>query len=118
MDTLIHFNNLVEVQKNIHKLEITSLQALKLQALFELIERFPREKSINRKKVNSPSIVYELMAPKMKHLHHEEFYIILLDTKCQIIETKCISKGSLTNSIIHPREVLNVNNKMARVIFL
>lgn len=39
-------------------------------------------------------------------LAHEEFHVVLLDQKHRLLETICVSTGSLTSSIVHPRDVL------------
>lgn len=46
--------------------------------------------------------------PDMRFLRKEHFRLILLNTKNIVIEVKNISEGSLTASIVHPREVFSV----------
>ena len=43
--------------------------------------------------------------PEMRFLTQEVFKVILLDIKNQVISVPLISKGGLSSSIVHPREV-------------
>jgi DNA repair protein RadC len=56
----------------------------------------------------------------MRDLKKEKFIAILLDVKNKIIKDIDISEGSLTESIVHPREVLKeiIKESAASVIFL
>jgi len=45
--------------------------------------------------------------PLLKDLKKEQFRVILLNAKNIIIKEELISQGSLTSSIVHPREVIN-----------
>ncbi|MCJ7665484.1 MAG: hypothetical protein MUO59_01955, partial [Actinobacteria bacterium] len=48
------------------------------------------------------------------------FRVLLLDIKNKIIKEELISQGSLTSSVVHPREVLDpaIRGSAASVIFL
>jgi len=56
----------------------------------------------------------------MRDLRKEKFKVILLDVKNKIINNIDVSVGSLTESIVHPREVLKeiIKESAASVIFL
>jgi len=54
--------------------------------------------------VSTPDDVFTLMND-MKYLRHEEFRVILLNSKNKVIDVKVISKGILDASLVHPREV-------------
>ena len=58
--------------------------------------------------------------PLLRDLRHEVFKVILLDAKHTIIREATVSEGSLTLSIVHPREVFNlaVRESAAAVIFV
>ena len=43
----------------------------------------------------------------MKFLKKEYLKVLLLDTKNKVIEVETVSIGSLSSSIVHPREVFN-----------
>jgi DNA repair protein RadC len=58
--------------------------------------------------------------PPLRDLRHEVFKIVLVDAKHAIIRDATVSEGSLTLSIVHPREVFNlaVRESAAAVIFV
>lgn len=65
------------------------------------------------KKGPSPSIlrggkdVYHHLLPRMAALRTECFYALYLDAKGGILLEKAISQGTLTSSLVHPREVFS-----------
>ncbi|HEY8347255.1 MAG TPA: DNA repair protein RadC [Symbiobacteriaceae bacterium] len=58
-----------------------------------------------RVELSNPRAVYQYLAPRMSHLEHEQFVVILLNAKNQVIDIESISAGTLTASLVHPREV-------------
>jgi DNA repair protein RadC len=58
--------------------------------------------------------------PLMRDLRREIFKIVLLDAKHALIRDATVSEGSLTMSIVHPREVFNpaVRESAAAVVFV
>jgi DNA repair protein RadC len=58
--------------------------------------------------------------PALRDLKHELFKVVLLDAKNAVLKEVTVSEGSLTLSIVHPREVftLAVRESAAGVIFL
>lgn len=101
------FNSLVDIRRRIMDLQLTPLQRIKIQALFDLIENYAEE-THKRKGLTSPNDTYNFMKAKLAHLEKESFYTILLDTKMKIVDTVEISRGSLTSSIVHSREVFKL----------
>lgn len=101
---LAKYRTLIDVRRGIMELQVTPLQQIRLKALFDLIEHYSEE-SYKGRKLTSQKDTYDLMRPKLAHLEIESFYTILLDTKLKVIDIMEISRGSLTGSIVHPREV-------------
>lgn len=54
--------------------------------------------------VRSSAEVYSLMKHYYVDADRESFHILMLDAKNKIIGVSCISTGSLTSSLAHPRE--------------
>jgi len=56
----------------------------------------------------------------MRSIKKEIFKIILLDSKNKILKDIIISQGSLTSSLVHPREVLNpaIKESAASIILI
>ena len=49
--------------------------------------------------------VYEYLRPRVAHSEKETFYVLLLDSKNKLIREEVVSVGTLTASLVHPREV-------------
>ena len=64
--------------------------------------------------------VFDHYYPLLRDLRRELFKVILLDAKHAVIREKTVSEGTLTSSLVHPREVFNeaVRESAAAVIFL
>lgn len=76
-----------------------------MRAVVELSKRLMRSTKGSREVVKSPQDVFNLIMPELSYLKQELFKIILLDVKNQVISTPLISKGGLTSSPVHPRDV-------------
>jgi DNA repair protein RadC len=83
---------------------IGKAKAIQLVAAFQLGQRLVNER-LTRQKLDSPELVYELMAAEMRALHKESLRVILLDTRYHHISTEQVSLGSVNESIAHPRDV-------------
>jgi len=55
--------------------------------------------------LSNPRAVFEHLAPLMSDLDHEEFCVVLLNAKNHVLEIATISQGTLTASLVHPREI-------------
>jgi DNA repair protein RadC len=64
--------------------------------------------------------IFQHYYPLLRDLRHEVFKALLLDAKHGLIRDMTVSEGSLTVSIVHPREVFNlaVRESAAAVIFV
>jgi len=91
-----------------------------IKAALEMGKRLLRETSSPKKKIHNAVDLVDYYGPNMRDLKKEIFKIILLDVKNKIIRDIDVSVGSLTESIVHPREVLKeiVKESAASVIFL
>lgn len=56
--------------------------------------------------LTGPRAVYDLMHARLKRLDREHIYALLLNTKNVLISAELVSIGSLSATIIHPREIL------------
>lgn len=91
-----------------------------LKAAFELGKRAMAIPISTGTKISSSADVFRYFHPLLRDLKHEIFKVILLDAKNTVIKESTVSEGSLTLSIVHPREVfaLAVRESAAGVIFL
>ena len=79
-------------------------KAMQLVATFKLGQRLAKE-TYALAKIDTPELVYELLAAEMRGLHKESLRVLLLDTRYRLLRTEQISLGSLNESIAHPRDV-------------
>ncbi|UCE63485.1 MAG: DNA repair protein RadC [Nitrospirota bacterium] len=95
-------------------------KAAQIQAAMELGKRVLSTPLTSGIRIGTSHDLFHHYYPLLRDLRHEVFKVILLDTKHCIIRDSTVSKGSLTLSIVHPREVFNlaVRASAAAVIFL
>jgi len=95
-------------------------KAAQLKAAIELGKRVLATPLSTGTRIGSSRDLFHSYYPRLRDLRHEVFKIILLDAKHTIIRDATVSEGSLTLSIVHPREVFNlaVRESAAAVIFL
>lgn len=79
-------------------------KAIQLVAAFNLGHRIAHER-LAREKIDAPELVYELLGPEMRGLHKESLRVLLLDTRYRLLRIEEVSRGSLNESIAHPRDV-------------
>lgn len=84
---------------------VGSANAARLLAALELGRRASEERLPTRPKIRGPGDVYELLAPRLRDLTHEEFHALLLNAQNRVICDLTITRGILDASLIHPREV-------------
>lgn len=95
-------------------------KATQILAAIELGRRILSEKNGNNKSFHCSEEVANYYIPLLKDLKKEQFRVILFNVKNRVIKEVLISQGSLTTSIVHPREVIRsaIKNSAASVIFL
>lgn len=87
---------------------IGPVKAIQILTLLELSKRITKEKYQSGEKITSPAILSCYFMEELRHSREERFIITLLDAKCKMIGYETVSKGSLTASIVHPREVYRI----------
>jgi len=76
-----------------------------LRASFELGARLVRGPLPIGVKVTSPEQVAAHYAPRMRSYRQEVFVVLLLDARHRVIADLEVHRGSLDQSLVHPREV-------------
>ena len=74
-----------------------------MMATMELVRRLGTKKPISI--IHSPDDAAEYARPILSGETKEMFYVMLLNIKNRVLKFEKISMGSLTASIVHPREV-------------
>jgi DNA repair protein RadC len=95
-------------------------KAAEIMALVELAKRFGEEEFAPGAAFKGSYDVYAHFRERLGAELHEQFYAVLLDNKNRKLKDVRISQGSLTASIVHPREVYLpvIRESAAAVIFV
>ncbi len=80
-------------------------KAALLAAAFELGRRAERE-AHRDVPLQSPEQIYQLIAAEMQALSYESVRVLLLSTRYCLLRSDEIFRGSLNESVCHPREIL------------
>lgn len=78
-------------------------KAISLMAAFELGKRLRSEKVQQKKHIQTPLDVVEIMQDKIAHLRHEEFWCLYLNTANDIISIEQIGKGGISATTVDVR---------------
>lgn len=95
-------------------------KAAQVKAAIELGKRVLAAPLSSGTTIASSADLFRHYYPLLRDLRREIFMIVLLDAKHALIRDATVSAGSLTASIVHPREVFNlaVRESAAAVIFV
>jgi DNA repair protein RadC len=95
-------------------------KAAQLLAALELGRRVTSRPLATGATLSSSRSVHDYFAPLVRELKQEQFWALLLDNKHRVMHDVTISSGSLTMSVVHPREafVPAVRQSAAAVIFV
>lgn len=80
-------------------------KAVVLHAALELGRRLAAESRRVGEPVSGPLDVYRLFAPRLEDLPVEEFHVAVLDTQHRLERDVTVTRGLLSASLVHPREV-------------
>ncbi|MEO5818729.1 MAG: DNA repair protein RadC [Gemmatimonadaceae bacterium] len=80
-------------------------RAVTIHAALELGRRLAAETRDDGAPVRSPRDVARLFAPRLEDLPVEEFHVAILDAQHRLERDVTITRGLLTSSLVHPREV-------------
>jgi DNA repair protein RadC len=80
-------------------------KAIRLAAAFELTRRLRARVPAARTVLSSPTDVYTAFGPLMEELGREVFRVALLDAQNGLLRDVIVSEGTLSASLVHPREV-------------
>jgi DNA repair protein RadC len=94
-------------------------KAAEIKAAIELGRRHQRPMLAGASFCASKDVA-DYYVPRLRDAKREEFRCVLLDTKNRVIKEVSVSNGSLTASLVHPRETFKdaVRESAAAVIFV
>jgi DNA repair protein RadC len=95
-------------------------RAARVHAAFGLVRAFSEEALLRGAPIASSAAVFDRFHPVLRDRKRECFITILLDGKNRVIREDLVSVGSLTSSIVHPREVFStaIRESADAVIFV
>jgi DNA repair protein RadC len=86
---------------------IGNAKASQIKAAIELGRRLRNYRIDHKIKVNKPQDAVEILMEDMRYLKKEHLRVVFLNTKNIIIDVKDLSIGSLSSSVVHPREIFS-----------
>ena len=81
-------------------------KAIKIKAALELSVRLNHFPELEKKQFNSSTLVHEFLAPTLRSLPHEEFWILYLNRSNRLLKKKCLSKGGISHRVVDVRLAL------------
>lgn len=108
----VNINNLSSVKG------VGKVKAITLIAALELGKRVYYEETCNRYSIKNTKDIYELLKYKLVYEKQENFYVVLLDTKNNVLDYKLMFTGTLNVTSVHPREIYKyaIDNLAASII--
>lgn len=93
-------------------------KAIQLKAAFGLSSKLVRPAIPEKIRIDHPEHAYHLLKDELIHEKRELFIIIMLDIRGYVICYDTVSIGTLTSTLVHPREVFYpaIRNKAASII--
>lgn len=80
-------------------------KAMDLAAAFELGKRLARQEATHQR-IDNPEAICDLLGPELRAEPLEVLKIVLITTRGTLLAMEEISRGGLSETIAHPREVL------------
>jgi DNA repair protein RadC len=85
---------------------IGQARAVSILAALELGRRRKLDDAPEMVKITGSVSVFDLMYPVLSDLHHEEFWVLLLNRSNRVIEKQKISQGGITGTVTDIRMIL------------
>ncbi len=76
-----------------------------LRASLELGRRLAARRLEPGRPIRGPEDVFRHFHPRLRHAAREHFFVVLLDGRHRVLGQELVSQGTLTASLVHPREV-------------
>lgn len=77
-----------------------------LKLVHEVARRFLKDKIMSRPVCHSSREVFDYLTHALRDLKREQFKVIFLDAKNQVLEEKTLFEGTVDASAVYPREVI------------
>ncbi len=96
-----------------HLTELTNIKGLgqakaaTVLAALEIGRRIASARPVDKIHFSSPEAGAAYLMPRLRYAAKEQFLVILLNNKNRVLGTELIAEGSLSSSVVQPREVFN-----------
>lgn len=84
---------------------IGRVKAIEVKAAVELGKRLSVVSEEAKPVIRTPADAAQLMMSDLRYETREHFYLLVLDSRNQLRHKRPVSTGTLTESLVHPREV-------------
>ena len=92
--------------KELEQAGLTPVRAQRLHLVFEVARRYSSTRRLVKgEPFTTPQHIYDALKLRFSEEKREHFLTITLDARHRVMHEHMISVGSLTSSIVHPREV-------------
>jgi DNA repair protein RadC len=81
-------------------------KAAQIKSALELAKRLVQQQWNSKERISGSDEAYKYVRLRMRDLQREEFRTIFLTTRNEIIAEKTLFEGSLTESVVSPREII------------
>ncbi|MCE5316925.1 MAG: DNA repair protein RadC [Parachlamydia sp.] len=97
---------------------IGQVKAIQLKAALTAGARAVRMPYRHKRRIATPFQAYQIIKEELVQETREIFLVILLDVKSRVITHEIVAIGTLTNSLVHPREVFYpaIRHKAASIL--
>lgn len=85
---------------------IGEAKAVTIAAALELGRRRRSEEAMEKKKISSSKMAFEILQPVIGDLPHEEFWIIYLNHANKVLNLYQVSRGGMTSTIVDVRIIM------------
>lgn len=82
---------------------MTPRRAASIIAVFELGRRYRETPSVERPKITSSNIAYQILNTRLSDLPHEEFWVLFLNRANQVTGEMQLSKGGISGTVVDVR---------------
>lgn len=108
------------IEDFIHVHGIGRVKALQLKTVMEISNRVLRAHVEAPKLMDSPDKVFQFFQPMTLSLEVEKFWMLALNRKNHLIKAKEVTSGTVSGSLVHPRECFREAIKLnaSAVIFV
>jgi DNA repair protein RadC len=97
---------------------IGTVKAINIAAAFELGRRRTNSQTLEKVKITSSNVAYQLLQKRLSDLPHEEFWILLLNRANQVTKEENISKGGISGTVVDTRLICKaaIDNNASGVV--